>query len=181
MILPDDYLVIVHDAPAEMSSRDLALWLHEIRAFDRVLFVNADERDEAIQHNYGVGVALSTEYDKFLFIESDMRPTVESLILFWASDADVVGADYETECLDPDGSPMHVGFYRTRREVLERIRTENPPCFRWPSNAQHTQTVGCLCGTFCRKVLEHGYTIEKAGFVGHTPKRKRRCKPTEAE
>lgn len=179
---PAKCLFVIQDAPASMMSRELVLWLFAMRAWDRAWWVNANERDEAMQHNTAIEQALGRprvgdrilDYDEFVFIEADMRPVVEGLIDFWAAEADVIAATYPNEnprCLAGDGSPMHCGFYWTHRRVLEAIREDDPPCFQWPSNKQRTKTTGCLCHVFARKVLDHGYTIQRAGRVGHRPRK----------
>lgn len=172
---PREHLVVIHDAPEEMLSRELAVWLHEMGLWPNRLFVNADQRHEDMQHNYAIEQALKRPYDLFCFIESDMRPIVEATAVFWAAEADVVACDYATEIAEPhkDRTPMHCGFYRTHRAVLEAIRDKDPPCFEWPSNPQRTHVTGCLCHTFCRKVLAMGFTIAKAGSVEHWPRAKR--------
>ena len=167
------HLVVVHACPDGMISILLAKWL-KLMGWP-TLFIVTSDRNIDCTYNLGVASALRTSHDRFVFCDNDVRPEPAGLVPFWAMDADVVGAEYRTEGGPGswhDPNKIHSGFWRTRREVLEAMP---PPWFHWHRSSDHTRTIGCVCGSFCDKARQLGFSIRHAGEVGHTPRSEARA------
>lgn len=173
MIDPRDHYFLIHDAPFSMMSRHLAQWLTGLDVWGNVRYLNAGDRNMDCQANAGIAKALRSDAGWFVFIESDIRPHANITSGFWESEADVVGCIYPTESQHAWDEPrqIHSGLWRTRRHVLTSIE---PPWFAWKRNKIGTKTVGCICSTFCEKILAAGFSVEQAGHAQHTP---RACPP----
>lgn len=166
---PRDHYFLVHDAPDCMWSRHLVQWFTALGVHENARPLNAGERQMDCQANRGIVKALRSDAELFCFVESDIRPHVGITAGFWESEADVVGAIYPTEAEHAwdHAQRIHSGLWRTRRDVLEAT---GPPWFEWITNPARTRTEGCICLTFCQRVLDAGFTIEQAGHAQHMPR-----------
>ena len=167
------YLYFVNDAPEKMMSRELACWFHRMNVWDRVLFLDAGERDEAAQYNSMVRLALATSHEHFVFCDADIRPHMEHMVPFWTAKQDVVGARYTTENAQAWSRPdvMHAGLWRTDRGVLEAALALGGPLFEWEYDEAHERVTKCLCRHFCDKVKAAGFTVGVAGEADHRPRK----------
>jgi len=107
-----------------------------------------------------------TNLNQVLLLDDDIVPNDYTIPIF-SADADVVGADY----LDHEGQRNHrakqqaaAGYLLIKREVLEAMVS---PWFKFGITENKLNVAHCECQFFCEKAFELGFTIKKAGIVGH--------------
>lgn len=174
MFDPDKTLAVVtlHPGKPGLVNPGLIEWLREIHIPLRRTMYNADinRYDVTVTFNRAIVAALTTSFDNFIFCDFDMNPEPGRAAPFLASDADLVGAEFDA------GSPgcwtsgdIHSGFWRTSRAVLESILSVpgRPRWFEWKYAEDGGKHDGCHCVSFCEKVRAAGWKIEVAGKVGH--------------
>jgi len=107
-----------------------------------------------------------TNQNQVLLLDDDMVPD-ENTIPIFSSEADIVGSNY----LDHEGRRYHraeqqtaAGCLLIKREVLEAMKS---PWFEFDIAEDGLTVNRCECRFFCETATELGFTIEKAGTVGH--------------
>lgn len=107
-----------------------------------------------------------TNLNQVLLLDDDMVPNEYTMPIF-STKADVVGADY----LNHEGQRNHradqqaaCGCLLIKREVLEAMES---PWFKFGTSEDELKIAHCECHFFCKRASDLGFTIEKAGIVGH--------------
>jgi len=170
---PDNARAFVCCMPDFRVRPELIQWLVQVARlpFERIAYVQHPRLSSCV-YNRAVATALqvSGPGDHLLFADADIVP-INATAPLLLSEADVANAIYQTEveeAFDPPDA-FHSGLWRTTRDILDAIQ---PPWYSWPLNADGTDITGCPCGYFAAKVRAAGFTIAKAGFVQHQPKRR---------
>ena len=119
-------------------------------------------RNTAVRH-----CALNSHksYEWFVFIDQDVRPT-DHTIQFLQLQSDIKCCQVEMYNKHAWSSPtaFHEAIWCTSRKVLEAIK---PPWFEFKYNADGTDLVDCICGSFRRKALDAGFSISHGGWAEH--------------
>lgn len=153
--------------PNHMIAMELIAWLHHLGiAFDRLTTITFPARDLASANNHYCQLAKRAKEKFCIFADNDIRPTPAGTAPFLDCPLDVVAC--ETDCQGhPWGSAseFHAGMWRTRKEVLLKIK---PPYFGWKYN-DVGKIVGCTCQMFRQKALNAGFSVGHAGFAKHVP------------
>lgn len=178
VIHPASYLFVLND-PGHAPARELEDWI--ARSGGNVkLYTDSPAPCIDVQYNGSVAAALATRhpatgelFDRFVFLDDDLRPDANSMRDFWTAPGDVVGARYTTNMAHAwEDGVIHMACWRTTRHVLDTLL--QPPytlpgdgLFQWTYKPGHTALAECLCKTFCRKVAAAGFSIGRGGLAWH--------------
>jgi len=102
-------------------------------------------------------------------MDRDMRPGQAALPMLQA-EGDVVGCTYPIPHMAgwADPAMIHLGLVRVRRKVFETLE---PPWFLFGYTEDGAGLGLCECGYFRDRALEAGFTVTRAGWCDHGPKR----------
>lgn len=104
-------------------------------------------------------------FEWFIFLDKDVRPNPKTT-QFLNLEADVKCCQVKQDEDDAYAWPndFHESIWCTSRGVLEAIK---PPWFHYTYTKDGCGMVGCICGSFRRKVLDAGFSIAHGGWAEH--------------
>ncbi len=115
-------------------------------------------------------------YEYFIFIDNEMRPSNEFTNTFFLPETDIVGCCYPLKDKDiykkawfhPE--TFHTGFWRIKATAVKKLIENKPadrPWFNFLYNDDMTSLQGCDCNWFLKFALKCGLSSSHAGFCEH--------------
>lgn len=170
MIDRKDICIMIPNAPSGMVYPKLAKYVYD--RFPRVLEIPPREDGSydqvPIMRNramYEIVLGAMRGVEWFAFLDNDLLPD-ERLDPLWDAPGDIVGARYVLRNPNAFADPqvVHGGALRFHRKVIEKMQ---PPFFQYQWDDRMTKMLACECVGFCRRAVELGFTINRAGFSEH--------------
>lgn len=162
VIDPEKTLVFVPDFPKRSASTALMLWLSQ--RFKNIQPFN--KPDVCCMRNSLIrDVVKRTRYEWYCMFDNDMHPTATTDVLF-EPQADVVCVQCNHLCGGAWAYPtdFHCNGFRFNRAVADKIAL---PWFVKSYSDDGCDQTGCSCQHFRSKVLQAGFTIQRAGWMQH--------------
>ena len=162
-------LAVINGWPDLQASPQLIAWLYSIGV--KVIEIHRHgDRNVDVGYNWGVKIALESEFNQFIFADNDIMPG--PMTGPWLTDRrDVVGVEYDTgvEGSFGDEHSVHAALWRTRRRVLEAVGAAP---FAWQFDLLGLEIEQCPCSVFARKAVAAGFSVGHAGKAFHAPREK---------
>ena len=165
MIELKDICIVLPTHPSGMLYHQLARY---VQRFPRVLELQPQEGYQSVptmRNRVMHEIVLPTKVEWYCFLDNDLRPDQRLDDLFTAP-GDIVGAKYVLQNPNAFADPnvVHCGAIRFHRKVIEAM---TPPYFQYQFDDRQTKLLACECVGFCRRAVELGFKINRAGFSEH--------------